>query len=124
MNDTHLVGKGEPFDNLRREVERLLYLEWPLFEQICELLAPDELHSNESDAVFFSNLENGSNVRMIERGRRLGFLHESLMAARVRLHEGRGEDFDGDFPVQQQVPRKVDLPHAAAAEISDDLIVG
>ena len=61
---------------------------------------------------------------MIQRSRRLGFLHESLMAAGVRLQEGLGEDFDGDFPVQQQVPGAVNLPHAATADIRDDLVVG
>jgi hypothetical protein len=65
--------------------------------------------------VLMSDVEQGADVRMIERRKRPRLAFEAvaeLGIARERL----GEDFDRDRPIQARVARAIHLTHAAGTE--------
>ncbi len=59
---------------------------------------------------------------MIERRRCLGFVDESLLRRRIRVQMSR-ENLDRYRPVELRVLGLVDNPHAASAELRDDLVL-
>ena len=93
-----------------------------LAEDVGERLAGDELHRVEVDAAFGADSEDGNDVRVMQMGRRLGLVAETLEMLGV---EGGGErqHLQGDAPAERELDRLVDDPHAAAADLADDLEV-
>ena len=60
-------------------------------------------------------------VRVIQRGERLGFAREADVAVRV-MRERLGQDFDGHVAIELGVARAEDLAHAAFAKQRGDLV--
>ena len=71
--------------------------------------------------ILLSEIEDGKDVRMRQRGDGLGLSLEARESARI-LREVRGEDLDRDVPIELCVLRPVDLSHAARAERREDLV--
>ncbi len=65
--------------------------------------------------------EDGADVRMAQCGDRLRLALEPLLPLGVGGHV-RGQDLDGDRPLQPGVGRFVDLTHAARADGGLNLI--
>jgi hypothetical protein len=83
----------------------------------------DELHGNEGHPVGFVDLIDYGNIGMLESGRRLGLLNEPALPLRVGNQLGR-QDLEGDLAVQIDVEGTVDDPHAATADLIEDLVMG
>ena len=84
--------------------------------------ARDELHGEESLAVVLADLVDRHDAR---RGRAPATASASFWNRRSRrVGEGPGPDhLQGDWAIQADLPRLVDDPHAAAAELAADLVV-
>ena len=54
-------------------------------------------------------------IRMVERGQRLGLTFETRQAVRI-VADALGQDFQGDVAIQAKVPRPVDLAHSPFAK--------
>ena len=68
-----------------------------------------------------SDVVQRADVRMIERRNRTRLPLEAL--AELRPRGGLSDDdFDGDGAIEAGVARLVDFPHAAFAELGDDLV--
>ena len=61
-------------------------------------------------------------VRMVERGRGLGLVHEPLLIL-LRTHRPRREELERHRALQAEVLGPVDDAHAALAELLDDPVV-
>ena len=75
-------------------------------------LAFQQLHGDEGLPVGFVDFVNGADVRMIERGRGLGFALKTAQGLRV-LGDVLGQKFQRDRASELEVFRFVDHPHAA-----------
>ena len=64
---------------------------------------------------------NGTDVRVLQRAERSGFLFESLPESRI-AGDMREEDLDGDRAIQASVDGLVNLAHPACAEPGGDCI--
>ncbi len=82
----------------------------------------DQLHGDEGHSLGFVDLVDDGDVRMLECGGGLRFLHEPALAIGVG-HQLRRQDLEGDLAVQPHVDGAVDDPHAAAADFVDDTVV-
>ncbi len=88
---------------------------------VREVLALDELHHERADAVRLLDAVDGGDVRMIERGERLGLAREPGEALGVG-GDGGGQDLDGDVAIELGVAGAIDLAHSAFAKLRDDAI--
>ena len=123
VDDAFVVGAGECFGHLGGELQRAGERKGLSLQQIAELLALDELHGDESGAVRFVDLEDGGDVRMVERGGRLGLLDEAPPPFLVG-DQFRRQHLESHLAIELGVEGPVDDPHAAAADLVEDLVVG
>jgi hypothetical protein len=79
------------------------------------------LSSDEVLTVLFTNLINGQDVGMIERGSGVGFTLEAAEVHLVLCQSSR-KQFDGDLATEAGVIGEVDLSHAALADRGANLI--
>ena len=66
--------------DLRGDIERLTDIQRTFSHALAQGLAVDELSRNEMTCIAFVNFMDRENVRMIERGDRLGLLHKAAHA--------------------------------------------
>jgi hypothetical protein len=92
-------------DNLLGDGQRFV-----MRQRTLDGLAVDELH----DQVVGLNVVGRRDVRMIQRRNRPGFAREALIEARLR-------SLDRDDAIEPRVARFVHIPHAAVADLGDDL---
>src|SRR5262249_11181269 len=90
-------------------------------QTIFERLAIDELEDQRGHTIRFDELVNRSNIRMIQRGERLGFAFEAGQAFGVS-RKGRRQYLDGDFAPKLFVVGAIDLSHSASADQRLDLV--
>ena len=92
-----------------------------------QLLALDERHGDELDAVDLAELVNADDVLVRDLARQQELLLEAALEHRgrrgVRGHF-RPDHLERDDDAELGVPRLVDGPHAADAEQADDVIAG
>ena len=67
MNDACGVRRRESRSNLNRNVERFLQLYQRLHRVLSQSLAINKFGGNEGLAIYFSDLMDGENVRVIQR---------------------------------------------------------
>ena len=72
-------------------------------------------HDDEMQTVAFTDVVDGCDIRMIQRGGRAGFALEALNSFRVSRQVPR-ENLDCDGPIEPLVPREIHLTHAAGAK--------
>jgi hypothetical protein len=82
----------------------------------------DELHGDESNPFRFVDLVDNGDVRVLECGRRLGFLDEASFAFRGGNQLG-WKDLESDFSVQFGVDGAVDDAHTTATDLGNDVVV-
>ena len=75
-----------------------------LGQEVAQLLAADELHGDEGDAVRFVDAVDDRDVGVLEGGGGLGLAQEALAPVGV-LRELLGEDLEGHFAVELGVDR-------------------
>ena len=103
---------------IRSDLAEAHALPW---NQRVNALALHKLHHDEVAAVGRLDLVNGDDVRMVERGCGLRFLHEAPTAALV-CDSFSGEHLDGDVTIQSRVARTIHLTHAARANQREHFI--
>ena len=83
-----------------------------------ERLALEELHDEIVGPVLVPDVVECADVRVLERGDRLGLALE----AGLQLGIGVGQDLDRDGPIEAGVVRAVDLAESAGADQRHDLV--
>src|SRR6185295_17961431 len=123
VDDPPLVGAGEAGGDLPGDLDGLAEGERTALDAVAQRLALVERHGDEQRAVLgLADLVDGAEVRMVERRGGLGLADEAplLLLGSAAL---RGEELQGDEPVEPQVARLVHDAHAPAAEALEDLVV-
>ena len=123
VDDPLVVRGGEPLGHLARHLHRATDRQASASEHVAKALAADELHRDERRALGFAHFVDRGDVRMLQRRRGLGLLHEAAAALGVG-DELRKQHLERDFAVERRVDRSVDDAHAAAAELADERVVG
>ncbi len=84
--------------------------------------AIEVLHGDEGAAVVLSDVVNGADVGMIERGGGLGFALKTGEGLGIAGHVF-GQEFQGDKTMEAGVLGLVNHAHASATEFLDDAVV-
>ncbi len=122
MNDTDFVGPRQSVGNLCRDGDCLTEWNGPRLEQRPHGLATNQFHGDEVRVVHATELVNGDDVRVIERGRGTGFQLKAGQGFRLRMAIVQRDCLDGHFTAQARVPGAINLAHAAGAELFEDFV--
>jgi hypothetical protein len=115
MVPRRVEGVGDAQANL----DKLGHVERPARQPLLERLAVEQLHREKRRVGAY--VVDGTDVRVVERGRGARFPLESL----PRLRSGRRpltQRFDRDEPIQAAVVSAVHVAHPAGAEQVKDFI--
>ena len=93
----------------------------PARDALRQIVALDEFHHERGHAPAFFEPVDGGDVRMIQRGQRLGFALEARQALGI-VRERLGQDLDRDVAVQLRIARAIDLSHAPFADRRGDFV--
>ena len=118
MDDIFRVSRFEGIGNLNSQREDIFERHGAASDAFFKRLAVEILHDDEGAAVFFADIVNRADIRMIERRRRLRFTAESLEGLAILGHFLR-QEFQSYRAVQAGVFGFVDDAHASAAEFFD-----
>ena len=87
-----------------------------------ERLTLQQFHRDEGSPIGIVNLVDGADVRVVQRGRGLGFPLKTAEGLCV-LGELVGKKLQGNLATELQVFRLVDNTHPAAAQLLHNVIV-
>ena len=123
VHDARLVGRLEPGRQALRQLQPLSQSQGPAFEAFLQGFAFEQLEHQVGLPVDLPEVVNGAQIGVVEgaSGARLAaeaFERASLFGRPLR------QEFDGHLATEPGIGRQVDDPHAAAAELSDDFVVG
>ena len=121
MHDPLLVRGRETLGHPAGELHRLALRERSSRQPRAHRLALEQLRHGVRDPAVVAEVEDGQDVRVRERGDRLGLPLEALQGGRVPRQVGR-QDLQRHVAVELRVARPVDLAHAADAERREDLV--
>ena len=122
MNDTLGMGGVETVGNFDAEVEKDFHIEWAAHDDVLQGPAVEVFHGDECLAVLLTNVVNGADVGVVQRGSCLGFTLKPRQDLRI-AGDVRREEFECDKATQASVFGFVDDAHASAAETFDDAVV-
>ncbi len=124
MDDTGVVRAREPLGDLDSDVDRFLDFQRAAVDPFLERLAGVVGHRQEHLAVRrLVDLMDSADVRVVERRGRLRLLHQALLGFGITRALGR-QKLEGNHPLEPKVLGFVNDPHATAAELLDNAIVG
>jgi hypothetical protein len=121
VDDAGAVGRGHRPGQRLDKFRRLGRGQRPAVEPAGDVAAAAELQREERQAVVFADLINLDDVGVLHAGEGLGFGLEPGQLPRGRVPAGQ-DHFQGDRPVQADLPRFVDHAHPAATEFAKDLV--
>ncbi len=121
MDDAAVVRGGEAARRLERDLDRPPHRERAAGQPVAQRLAIQDLGDEIGGVVLRAGVEDGEDVRVIERRGGPRLLLEAADALGVGA-QGGGEDLDRHVAPEARVPGAVDLPHPARAERADDLV--
>ena len=84
-------------------------------EALPQRLPLQQLHHGEADPAVLPEVVDGEDVRVRQRGDRLGLALEARRGLGL-VGQALGQDLDRHVASEARVPRPVDLAHAAGAE--------
>ena len=122
VNDPFRVGRVERVSNLYSQIQHRFERERFTFDAMFERLAVHELHGDKLLTALLSDVVNGADVRMVERGGGLRFALETLKGLEVARHPFR-QELEGDGSMKPGVFCLVDHTHAPATELFQDAVV-
>ena len=122
VNDSLGVCCIQCICNLDAEIKHRLDLKGFARAHVPESLALQQFHRDKGSPIRLVDLVNRANVRVVQRGRSLGFPLESAKSLCV-VGKMIGEELEGDAPTQFHVFSFVHNTHAATAHFLDDAIV-
>jgi hypothetical protein len=122
VDDTGLVGGGEAFGDLGGDAERFGDRQRAAGDALRQVLAADQLHRDEADAVGLVQAVDGGDVRVVEGRQQPGLALEARQPAGVG---GKlcGEHFDRRVTIEGGVGRPPDDAHAAFTDLFDQAVV-
>ena len=115
VHDPFVVGSREALGDLYGVVDDLARRQESAVEHGAEAFALEKLGDEEWGTFVVSDVVDGQNVGMVQRGYRLRFLLEAAEAIGV-AGEGFGQNLQSDVAVEARVAGAVDLPHSACAD--------
>jgi hypothetical protein len=122
VDDAVLVRRPDRVGQRHRDLQELGQRQSVRWNQVAEGPPLHKLHREEMDAAGLLDAVERDNIGVVQRGDGLGFALKTLQALTVEGHLG-GKGLQRNHAVQVQVFRRVDLPHAAAAERPHDPVV-
>ena len=122
MDDAVGVRDGQGAARVPDDLDGFRLAEMAAFEVRAERMPVHELHREVVDGVDAPEVVDLDDVRMVQPSGGAGLLEEALHVPRV-LGQLQGERLERDEPVQREIARAVDLPHASGAELLQDLVV-
>ena len=122
MNDAARVRRGERICGLNPDAQSAFQLERAPIAKLAHVLALDILHRDVMDSVHFVHVEDGADVRMIERGSESRFSLESFQVAFFDREFSR-QHFDDDRAAELLIDGFVYGPLSAGAELVSDFVV-
>ena len=123
VDDSLGVSRLQGIGNLRAQLQKLIGGERPLPDDLGEWLALQELHDDEVLGVVLLDGVDRTDVGMVQGRGGPGFTLEPFQG-RLVLGHVRRQALHGDLATQLGVLRLVDHPHAAAAQLLGDAVVG
>jgi hypothetical protein len=125
MNDAALMRMIQRIADLRHQLQTRPYIEMPLFGELKQGPARNELHCEvrlwAEAAVGGAGFVNLSDSRMMKATQRL--LSCSKRRSNSKLTTPRLDHFESDHPVRILLLGQIDASHAAFAEQAKDAIV-
>ena len=122
MNDPGRVGLGQRVCHRQGVLQRFGRRQTPPRDRPVQRLTVHVLHGDKQLAVGFIDIVDMNDIRVIQRGCRLGFLHESPPPVRV-AQRLRQQYLQRHIPVQVAVARLVHRAHSALPQAVHDLEV-
>ncbi len=123
VDDAPLVCGGESLRDLDSDVERVIGSERAGRDLHLQVLSLNTLHRDEGPSVGLVDLEDRTDVGVVERGSGLRLLDEPFRGRGI-TGRVRGQELEGHRPFQPGVLGLVDDTHAAFAELLGDPVVG
>src|SRR6516165_3115797 len=122
MNDLASVRSRQPVGNLSRNIEDLLDLQWAAGDSVGERLAVEQRHDDERLVFVLADIVDGTDVRMIQRGRRPRFPLESFQRLMI-FRKFQRQELQRHEPAKPDILRLIDDTHPAGADFLDDAIM-
>ena len=122
VDDALVMGLAQAGGHLAGDLQGLLRLQRSAPELVLERLAVHELHGDIGPVLVLADLVDGADVRVVQGRGGLGLDEETLFEV-GRVHEVRRQELQGHRPLELEVLGLVDDPHAAVAELLDDLVL-
>jgi len=86
-----------------------------------EIVPFDQLHDEGVNAVRLFETVDVRDIRMVQRGERLGFAREPPQAIRI-VGKGGWKDLHCDIAVKPGITSPIDLAHTTHADLRGDLV--
>src|SRR5450755_4444334 len=122
MHDALRVCGVEGIGNFHAERQDGLEIERLARDAVFQSYSVEEFHGDERLAVFLPYIVNGADIRVIQRGSRLGLALKTSQGLRVAGDLVR-QEFHSDKTVQARVFRLVHDAHATAAQLLADPVM-
>ncbi len=122
VHDSLRVRGIERIGNFDGEIEQAIELHGFAGDDMLERSAIEKFHGDEGFAVFFADVVDGADARMIQRGRGLRFTLETAQGLRI-AGNFIGKKFQRDETMKTRVFGFVDDAHASAAKFFDDAVM-
>ena len=117
MQDSFLVRHRKRLQNCRGNVESLFRVQLSVVvEQFAEGNPGKELHDEIQNVALVSLVKHGNDIG-VSKPRRLTRFTNELRRVFVVVDKVLVHDLDGDFSLQSQVRRAVNLGHSAARKV-------
>ncbi len=124
MDDALCVRLGQPFGDLRRDLDGGVDVERPGLELLLERLPVVVRHDDEQPSIAGeADVVNRADVAVVGGRRGLRLADEALLGALV-VAPLRGQELQRHEPPELRVARGVDDTHPAAANLGEDVVLG
>src|SRR5882672_3132712 len=122
MNDAARVRRRQGVGNLNPDPQSALQLQRPSIAKLADVLAFDELHGDEVQALRLVHIEDGADVRMVQSGSEPGLALESFQVGFFDSEFGR-QDFENNRAPEFLIDSFVNRALSARADLLSDLVV-
>src|SRR5580698_6388882 len=122
MHNSFGVGSVQRISNLDPQREQRFNFQRTPSNAAFQSDAIQKFHGNEGFPILLANVMNRANIRMVQRGCRLGFTLKTGESLRVAGNVFRKE-LEGDETVKPGVFRLIDHTHASTAQFLHNAVV-
>src|ERR1700730_11931295 len=122
MNDSSAMSSSQCIGDLQRDQKCGLQLQRPPVDELTHVAAFDILHGYEMDAFYFVEIEDSTDVWMIERGSKASFTFETPEVCLFGSQLLR-QDFDYNRATKFGVSRFIDCSLPTCAKLFRNPIV-